>query len=381
MVINSYEIGGLMLYYRDPYLKETEVEILERRGNEYRFSDTIFYPGGGGQPADKGYVLCGNRKIGVRHKGNLWHILDEDCPLSRVTLLLDWEWRYYLMRAHSAEHAFFRFLQNMGDARLGKANFGDVSSIVFEGDLDIHDILEAEEQLRELISKGAEIRDFWIPKDEVDMYPQLRIRKERIKEDRIRIVEIVGHDVSACKGIHVRNLSEVGDFAVTSFRAGKKKEVKFVVGEKARKYHLQASKTLREVMWPRNLNMDTLAAYLQNLEKGMRDMEEALREMSAKIPFEKVKCKGDWIYYLYLPAGNYKVLQRRAMEIANHEDIPVLYGIGKNVVCLAYPAEKEFFRKEYLQLLRSEGGKGGGKGNFVSGSAPDAKKFVEKFVE
>jgi alanyl-tRNA synthetase len=65
----------------------------------------------------------------------------------------------------------------------------------------------------------------------------LRIKIERIKEDSVRVVEIEGHDLSACKGIHVENLSEIGDFAVVSFKGGRRKEVKFIVGEAAREHH------------------------------------------------------------------------------------------------------------------------------------------------
>ena len=363
-----------MQYYENPYLKEIEVNILKREGNRFLLEDTILYPGGGGQPPDEGYVICNDKKFHIMHIGNLWHEIEGDCQ-GRVKIVLNWERRYLLMRSHTAEHTFFRILENKG-ARMGKIALGEISSIIFEGEIEIEDILEAEEKTRKLISEGRKVRTFWIRKEDLENYPDLRIKLSRINDESIRVVEIEAHDLSACKGVHVSNLSEIEDFAIVSVKMGKRKEVKFLVGSRAREFHAKGSRKLRELMWHRNLDMDKVERYVKNIEEDNERMLSAFRELSKDMDFHRESYGALEIHTLYLPYGDYKTLQRRAMEIANHKDAVVIYGLG-NVVCMAFNPKYEWVRDEYLALLSRMSGRGGGKGNFLSGSASDGKAFVE----
>lgn len=363
-----------MLYYENPYLKSAKFKILKKEGNKILLNDTILYPGGGGQPADEGMALCEDRQFKIKHIGNLWHEIDGECESTDLQINLNWERRYLLMRAHTAEHTFFRLLENMG-ARMGKINLGEESSIIFTGDVSIENILEAERYTRKLIEEGRKVRAFWIKRDEVEKYPQLRIKIERIKEDAIRVIEIEGHDLSACKGVHVKNLSEIGDFAIISIRMGKKKEVKFVIGNMAKNYHFRASQTLRKIMWKRNLSLESIEKYIENMEKENENMLNALREMSKSREFSKNFCGDMEIYHQIFPYGDHKIVQRRAMEIANHRNAVVIYAINR-AVCAAFNSSYSWVRDEYLKLIENMGGRGGGKGNFLSGSVPKPDEFV-----
>jgi len=364
-----------MLYYQNPYMKEVTVRVLQRDGDRYLLSDTILYPGGGGQPEDHGIVQCENGSFPITHLGNLWHRIDGNCYGDEIKVLLNWDRRYLLMRSHTAEHTFFRILENKG-AKMGKISLGNISTIVFEGDIEIEDILDAEKETRKLIEEGRKVWAFWIERNELRNYPQLRIKLHRIKEDAIRVVEIENHDLSACKGVHVSNLSEIGDFAVVGIKMGKKKEVKFIIGERARDYHYKASIKFRELIWRRNLDMDRIENYVRNLENENQRMLIALRNMSKDLSFIVENCGSVEIYTLYMPYGDYKILQRRAMELANHRDAIVIYGLGENIICMAYNDKYGWVKNEYLSLLSNMGGRGGGRGNFLSGSVVAPEEFI-----
>ena len=366
-----------MLYYENPYLKEGKFRIIKREGNRILLDDTILYPGGGGQPEDYGVVVCKNGNFPIRHTGNLWHEVGGNCEGEEIKIILDWERRYLLMRSHTAEHTFFRILEDMG-AVMGKISLGEVSAIIFEGDVGVEDILKAEAETRRLIKEGREVRVFWIDRDDLGKYPRLRIKLERIRDRAIRVVEIEGHDLSACKGVHVANLSEIGDFAIVGVRMGRRKEVKFVVGDMARDYHYRASTKLRELIWQRNLNVERVENYVKNLEDENKRMLNALKEMSKDTAFAVESCGTVEIHTLYLPYGDYKILQRRAMEMANHRDAVVIYGVGENIVCMAYNERYVWAKDAYLALLKNMDGRGGGRGNFLSGSVNEPEKFVEK---
>ncbi len=367
-----------MLYYENPYLKSVEVEVKEKKGNKCLLSDTILYPGGGGQPPDEGIAICNGKEYPIKHIGSLWHEIDGECNCKKIKIILNWDRRYLLMRSHTAEHTFFRFLENKG-AKMGKIALDEVSSIIFQGDISIEDILDAEEKTRKLIKEGRKVTTFWIEREDVPNYPELRIKLERIRDERIRVVKIEGHDLSACKGVHIANLSEIEDFAVVHFRMGRKKEVKFVIGEKARNYHYRASKEMRKLLWQRNLDMEKIENYIENLEEENEKMRKALRDASKDSKFNMEICGEIELHYLFLPYAERKIIQRKALDIANHNNAIVMYGIGENnVVCIAYNPLYPWAREEYMKLLKKMNGKGGGKGNFVSGSVEDAKKFIEE---
>ena len=84
-----------------------------RRANAVLLERTVFYPGGGGQPADTG-VLIGDsggswRVIGAKKRDDdIWHTIEAGSELpavdTKVIAELDWDRRHALMRTHSALH-------------------------------------------------------------------------------------------------------------------------------------------------------------------------------------------------------------------------------------------------------------------------------------
>ncbi len=366
-----------MLYYENPYLKELNTEIVERKGDEYLLKHTILYPGGGGQPPDRGFVLCGEKKYEIVHLGDKWHRINGDCE-GEVKIILDWNYRYYVMKSHTAEHAFFRFLQEKG-AELVKINLGLESTIFFRGEISIDDVLLAEMKTRELIKKGANVRSFWIRSNDIERYPELRIKRERIKGEKIRIVEIESHDLSACTGIHVKNLSEIGDFAITRYRRGKIKEVKFVVDEKAKEMHYMNSTIVRRLSWKNNVDSGELEKYVENLKDENHRIYEILRNESMHFEFRAKECNGVKIFWQIFYDDRIGV--RKMMEKVNREGGIVMIGnpLKKSVSC-AFEPRYGWIRERFLNFLQAQGGKGGGKGNFVSGSVKNPREFIEEFI-
>jgi misacylated tRNA(Ala) deacylase len=107
--------------YRDAYLRSVEARVLEVSATDAHplviLDATAFYPGGGGQPSDRGLILrtADGRSWIVRAArrlgGEIVHELEasEDGELPRagdaVVMDLDWARRYALMRTHTALHA------------------------------------------------------------------------------------------------------------------------------------------------------------------------------------------------------------------------------------------------------------------------------------
>jgi misacylated tRNA(Ala) deacylase len=105
------------LYYEDAYLRtfDATVTAIDRTGPlRVALDSTTFYPGGGGQPHDEGWLtITGNRyRVSAMKKEGeqIWHTLQGesgDAPLAvgdQISGELDWDRRYQLMRTHTAMH-------------------------------------------------------------------------------------------------------------------------------------------------------------------------------------------------------------------------------------------------------------------------------------
>ncbi|HSN56827.1 MAG TPA: hypothetical protein VLT32_19310, partial [Candidatus Sulfomarinibacteraceae bacterium] len=95
-------------YHRDPFLAELDTEVVavgEEGGRPYAvLADTVFYPEGGGQPADHGRLgdvaVLDVQAIG----GEIRHFVDAAVSPGPVHLELDWPRRFDHMQQHTAQH-------------------------------------------------------------------------------------------------------------------------------------------------------------------------------------------------------------------------------------------------------------------------------------
>ena len=76
-----------LLYADDSYLRAFEAPVVAVEGRALALDQTAFYPGGGGQMADRGELTVDGRRLVVaamsKRDGVVWHELAEDfLPLS-----------------------------------------------------------------------------------------------------------------------------------------------------------------------------------------------------------------------------------------------------------------------------------------------------------
>ena len=117
------------LCYVDAYVRSVEARVraveappAEGRGAMVLLDRTVFYPGGGGQPADRGVLRMTDGSewtvVAARRQGDeIWHELEPGREPPTIggaggsgaavlyTADLDWDRRLRLMRTHTALHA------------------------------------------------------------------------------------------------------------------------------------------------------------------------------------------------------------------------------------------------------------------------------------
>ena len=231
------------LFLKDSYLKEFEASVTKFEGREVTLDRTAFYPGGGGQPADKGSLGIGPVGASVvdvrREGGEIVHVLDRAIPetVRDLKCTLDWERRFAHMRHHTALHVLsgviwrnFEAKVTGGQMRAGRARM-DFS---FPGEWTTDVVGEIERLTNEALAEERPVRVYELEREKALENPdlirtQVNLVPERVKT--IRIVEIEGLDTQADGGTHVANTREVGRMEITGHKSKgrQNKRIEFVL--------------------------------------------------------------------------------------------------------------------------------------------------------
>ncbi len=228
------------LCYVDAYAQRADARVVaterSESGNPLVVLDrTVFYPGGGGQPSDRGFILraADGRIWTVRSarkaEGEIVHEIDIDDlgpPMvgDTVTVDLDWARRFALMRTHTALHALCGVVWRDYGALVTGGNMEPGSGRMdFEFERMTGDLVdEIEARVNVELELDREVRVNFLPRDEAFAIPDLiRTKVNLLPEgiEQIRTIEIVGLDLQADGGTHVARTSEVGRMKVTDYES------------------------------------------------------------------------------------------------------------------------------------------------------------------
>ncbi|MCY4464254.1 MAG: alanyl-tRNA editing protein [Chloroflexi bacterium] len=217
------------LYLRDSYLQTFSAAVAEHdaRQNGVLLDRTAFFPGGGGQQPDRGWLRTDSAEFIVKtaRRGGL-HIIDGELPPIGATVQaeLDWQRRYQIMRTHSAMHILCGVIWRDYQASVTGGNMAVLSARMdFEFErLSPDTVSEIEDKINEEVAKSLPIKIDILPREEAFQIPDLirtkiNLLPPGIKE--VRTVEIVGLDLQADGGTHVANTSEVGSIKISKYKS------------------------------------------------------------------------------------------------------------------------------------------------------------------
>lgn len=201
------------LYYTDPYIEEWNASIkavIEEEGKFYVILDkTAFFPGGGGQPEDIGFIDGLEVKSVFEREKEIIHVLEEKPDLAEVKCKLNFSKRFYYMQQHAGEHLLSAILYDIYGTQNDGFHMGDEYITIDNSIKNFTDdmINEVEKMGNYYIYKDMPIIDYFVDYEKVS---DLNLRKPCTVEEDIRIVEIQGIDRIACCGTHVRSTGQIG---------------------------------------------------------------------------------------------------------------------------------------------------------------------------
>ncbi|MEM3783633.1 MAG: alanine--tRNA ligase [Candidatus Bathyarchaeia archaeon] len=416
------EVAGLPeteeLYYKDQYMREFEATVVKVFQDKHVVLDrTCFYPEGGGQPADTGFLMFKGENaevVDVQKVGKVivHKISGGKAPKegSVVKGVINWDRRYALMKAHTATH-----IVNAAARRvLGQHvwQFGTQKGVE-SSRLDISHyrrLTREEVQKIEILANEAVLRNIpveisWMPRTEAENRYGFRLYQGgAVPGKEIRIVKIGDWEVEACAGTHVQNTGEIGFIKIIHserIQDGVERLV-YSVGIEA----LKAVQKNEELLW---LVSEILNAPLEKLDKTAEKLVKELKEanterrrlikeiaklesagVSAEAEIEVVRNISGVKLVLRDFKGNIDVdrMVQTANELIKRDDaiVTIFYGTdGKTARIMVMAGKKAVNKganageivKEASKII---GGGGGGKPNFAQGGGTDTEK-LQKAIE
>jgi len=221
------EVKGLpetsTLYYEDQYISEFQGRVIRVLSDGRIILDkTAFYPEGGGQPSDRGYLEFNENRakvVDVQKFGNvIVHFVEGDVPQEGMEVrgVLDWDRRISLMRHHTATHILNSAARRVLGEHVWQAG---AQKDVERSRLDIShyrrltlDEVHVIERLANCqVMKNLPVKALWVPREEAERKYGFRLYQGGVVPGReIRIVIVENWDVEADGGTHCKTTGEIG---------------------------------------------------------------------------------------------------------------------------------------------------------------------------
>jgi len=401
------------LYYEDQYMKEFTAKVVKViNGDHIVLGRTCFYPEGGGQPADTGYLAFGGKRTEVTDVQKVGkvivHKLKGVVPKEGSTIkgVIDWEKRYSLMKNHTATHlvngAARRVLgQHVWQFGTQKGINSSRLDISHYRRLSLKEIHQIETLANQAILRNMLVETAWMPRNEAENRYGFRLYQGgAIPGKEIRVVKTGDWDVEACAGTHLKSTGEIGFIKIIHSERIQDgvERLSYSIGIPALKA-VQGNEQLLVTL------SETLNAPIEKLgktaEKLVRELKEAnadrrtlIKELAAKesnamgskTTETAKKLNGvKLVLRDFQEAINVDRMVQTANEIIRRDDstVTIFYGAdGKNARIMVMAGKSALDRGVNAGLIVQEasaviGGGGGGRPNFAQGGGTRVDKLPE----
>ena len=201
------------LYYIDSHLFDFEATVLDCRETETGWAvlldKTAFFPEGGGQPADTGFIASIPVTDVQEQGGEILHFCGQALPVGdHLPCRVEREQRLVRMQNHSGEH----IVSGLAHRLYGCENVGfhmgeDCMTIDFDRELSWQQLMEVETLANRAVRDNLPVLCSF---PEGEALEKLEYRSKLDLTENVRIVEIPGIDRCACCAPHVARTGEIG---------------------------------------------------------------------------------------------------------------------------------------------------------------------------
>ena len=380
------------LYDDDPYLTEFRAEVIEilPYGDKYGIvlDRTAFYPAGGGQPWDTGYLNDEKVTEVIEKDGKLLHIVDNKLLSTEVKGSVDWARRFDFMQQHTGQHILSACFEKLLNGSTDSFHMGkDIVSIEINIDnFSIDDAERIENMANDIIYSNLPVITRIVNGEEINSLP---LRKMPKVTENIRIVEVKEIDYSPCGGTHVRATGEVGMIKIKSWEKCKGGiRFTFVCGSRALKDYGMYNSIIRALCEKLSARDSEI---VEAVDKLLFDLRNTEKQLSASTQ-ELMRIEADNIIKEYPVVSGIRLISR-VFDNRSINDVKLLAqyltkvpGTVALLACKNENAQAIFSRSEdvnmdmntlFKAVLPLIDGKGGGNSRTAQGGGSRVDRLEE----
>lgn len=378
------------LYDRDSYLREFQAIVLScEQKNETAWSvvldKTVFFPEGGGQTGDTGWLNDVEVTDTCEKEGLIYH--ETKTPLevgTQVIGKIDFAARFDKMQQHTGEH----ILSGIVCSAYGYNNVGfhlgeEVTTLDFDGELTPEQVKEVEVKVNENIYANLPVQVKFPTKEEL---AELDYRSKIEIDGQVRIIEIPGVDRCACCAPHVKTTAEVGVLKIIScerHRGGCRLTI--VCGKRALKDYQMKQNSVGEIAVALSTKIEKAPAAVAGLQEQILELKEQLKRVQTMYlqgKLEAVRTEDSYvcIFEESLDSIAMRNFVNEAMERCEGVCGAFMGNDSKGYSYILGNKTKDV--REFAKALNARfSGKGGGKPQMVQGSLAGKKEDIIRTFE
>ncbi len=285
------------LFHEDPYIREFKAKIVGLNDKYLVLDATAFYPEGGGQKPDTGYIIFNSNKVRVidvqKVDGVILHVLEKPIEVNNGEVVIgriDWDRRFKIMRHHTATHILLGALRRVLGEHIWQAGAEKTEE---KARLDVthykmpssEELRKIEELVNKVITERRRVITRFVERNRAEALYGYTIYQGGVPPDPVlRIVEIEDWDTEACFGTHVSVTSEIGGIKIISVDKLQDGVIRFeyVAGTQLVDYTSRLEETLDNIA-------SLIGASRKDLDKRIRSLIEAYNRIREENSFMKRK--------------------------------------------------------------------------------------------
>jgi alanyl-tRNA synthetase len=377
------------LYEEDAYNKEFEAVVMSCEKDKDRYlvslDRTAFYPEGGGQPADTGYI-AGIRVTDTQEKdGIIYHYTENPLePGISVQCSIDWKRRFSNMQQHSGEHILSGIIvQLSGFDNVGFHIGSEFVTLDYNGPLTDEILKEAESRANSAIYANLPVNVRVYSNEEII---DVDYRSKKEIEGPVRIVEVPGCDRCACCGTHVARAGEIGIIKIIkaqNYKGGTR--VYILCGNRALEHFRGALESVDKISTLLSARPDQVFEATAQLLEESEEQKSRIAGLQTKlfeIMAEQVENEFDGnIYTTIMDDLSADELRQYALILVEKVGTCLLFSANANEGYRYACASSEIDCREItVNLNKTLEGRGGGTPKLTQGAVKSGREKIESFI-
>jgi len=382
------------LYYEQPCSMECDAMVIDFFDGYTVLDQTLFYPEGGGQPADTGMLISAESMVRVDDVQKIGDVILHHISGGilrrgdRVKGIVDDERRWGLMRHHTATHILLRAAKEVLGAHIHQAG---AQKGVESARLDIRHFKHVTpDELRriEIAANRMIMAD-----QSVDICFEDRTRAEQLygfdlyqggvpPGKEIRIVQVAG-DIEACAGTHCRGSGEIGMvkiIRVEHIQDGIER-LEFAAGMAAVEYIQQMERLVTDSSAVLSVQQEILPSSVQRFFSEWKEQKKEIDRLSQRlVELESESLEAEMVNGLPLvvrridlPARDLAVI---ASKVSEKGGVALLVGGSDHAHVVLMSGASSVNAGEIIgQVCILLGGKGGGSRSMAQGGGPKTEQL------